>query len=181
MVERRGGRRWLIGAAVALALVVAAAVVVGFLVPPAASTAELPRSITVNGVVHERVHLITMKTTPRRDSVAVQIPMTSARILVRAKCRMAVLHTPRAKSGLGLEWKWTKTGGSSSDIPAASGENEYIACAPGWSEIQERHVDPAWLLRSGDQLLMRWYEVPTLADTPTDAPASWALAVYIPR
>ena len=39
-------------------------------------------------------------------------------------------------------------------------------------------IEPTWLPRKDDQLQLTWYELYTIADTPSNSPASWALAVY---
>jgi hypothetical protein len=178
-IRRSGARRWLIGVAVALAIAAAACLVIGFMIPPAASTDQLPQSITVDDVVYERVHLVTMKTT-RRETAAVQVPATSQPIVVRASCRLAVLHSSRALSALMLELRWMRTGGNDDTLPDTRGA-EYLACPPSPGQDLVRTIDPVWLPRDGDRLQMKWDELPTYADAPSDSPASWALAVYVGR
>lgn len=178
-IRQGSSRRWLIGVAVVVAVVVATCLVIGFTVPSAANTDELPQSITVNGAAYDRVHLVTLKTT-LRESVAVQVPATSRPIVVRASCQLAVLHTRRARSALTLEMWWTRTGGDAADIPDTQGA-EYLVCPRGRGPELVQTIDPAWLPRDGDQLRLHWQQLDTLADTPSDSPASWALAVYTAR
>jgi len=175
-IKRGGSRRRLIGMAVALPIALVACLVIGFRIPPAASTDELPQSFTADGVVHDRLHLITLKTN-RRDAVAVRVPVTSRPIVVWASCRLALLHGSSATSVLGLEMAWTRTGG---DTPDTHG-NDYLVCSAGRTSRLVQTLDPAWLPRTGDDLSLTWSEWPTLADAPSDSPASWALAVYVAR
>ena len=163
--------------AAVVALVVAACLTVGFLVPPAATTDSLPASITVDGVVHERVHLLTLRTTPRREIVTVRVPVTVRSIVVRSSCRLAVLHRGRAKSAFSLETPWQATGGSQDTIPDTKGA-EYFSCGDGRDARTERTIDLGWLPIEDGQLRLTWSELPTLADAPSTAPASWAIAVY---
>jgi hypothetical protein len=179
LIRRSGARRWLIGVAVALTIVVTACLVIGFTIPPAARTDELPQSIAVDGVAHERVHLVTLKTA-HQDSTAVQVPMTSQPIVVRASCRLALLHTSRARSAIMLELVWMRTGGDVASIPDTKG-TEILVCPPDRGPELVQTIDPAWLPRDGQRLQLRWHELPTLADTPSDSPTSWALAVYVAR
>lgn len=178
LIRRHGARRWLIRAAVALTIVAAACLVIGFMIPPPANAARLPQSINLDDVVYERVHLITLKATPRRETVAVQVPATSRPIVVRASCRLAVLHTGSALSALMLELRWMRTGGDLNTIPDTQGA-EYLACPPRPGQDLVQTIDPAWLPGNGDQLQLKWWELPTYADAPSDSPASWALAVYV--
>jgi hypothetical protein len=179
LIRRSGARRWLIAVAVALTIVVTACLVIGFTIPPAARTDELPQSIAVDGVAHERVHLVTLKTA-RQDSTAVLLPMTSQPIVVRASCRLALLHTSRARSAIMLELAWMRTGGDAGSIPDTQG-TEILVCPPDRGMELVQTIEPAWLPRNGQQLELRWHELPTLADTPSDSPTSWALAVYVAR
>ena len=173
-------RRWVIAVAAGVAIVVTACLGIGFLIPPGASTDGLPRLITMDGVVHERVHLITLKTTPQREIVAVQVRLTSQPIVVRASCRLAVLHTSSAMAAFMLDMWWTRTGGDANTIPDTHGA-EYLVCHPGRGQQRVQTIDPAWLPRTEDRLQLTWYEQDTVADTPSDSAASWALAVYIAR
>ena len=148
------------------------------MIPPAASIDELPQSITVDGVAYERVHLITLTTTPRRETVNVQVPKTSRSIVVRASCRLAVLHTSSAMSAFMLEMWWMRAGGDGAALPNTDG-NEFLTCHPGWrNERLVQTIDPTWLPRNDVQLQLTWYELDTIADTPSNSPAFWALAVY---
>lgn len=176
LIKRHGARRPLIGVAVALLIALTACLVLGFRVPPAANADELPQSITVDGVDYQRVHLVTLKTT-YQDSAAVQVPITSRPILVRTSCRLAVLRSGRALSALGLEMVWMRTGG---DVPDTQG-NDYLACGGDGRSRLVQTLDPAWLPQKGNQLRLAWSEMSTVADTPSDSPASWALAVYLAR
>ncbi|MEV6691285.1 hypothetical protein AB0M35_07430 [Micromonospora sp. NPDC051196] len=179
MVTGQGRRlRWLAGVAV-VAVVVAACLVIGFTVPPTANTRELPQSITVNGVGYDRVHLVMLKTTSQ-NSVAVQVPATSRPIVVRASCRLPVLHTNSARSALKLGMSWTHTGGSAADIPDTQGA-QFLVCPHRHGPELTQTIDPAWLPRDGDQLRLEWQQLDTLADAPSDSPTSWALAVYTAR
>jgi hypothetical protein len=171
-------RRWVMAVAAGAAIATTACLGIGFMIPPGASTDGLPQSITVDGVVHERVHLVILKTTSWRETVAVRVRMTSRPIVVRASCRLAVLHTGRAMAALMLEMWWTRTGGEADTIPDTHGA-EYLVCHPGRGQELVQTIDPAWLPRTEDQLQLKWYELDTVADTPSDSPASWALAVYI--
>jgi hypothetical protein len=179
-IRRRGARRWLIGVAAALTIVAATCLVIGFMIPPAASTDELPQSITVGDVVYERVHLITLTTKPRRETVAAQVPATSRPIVVRASCRLAVLHSGSALSALMLELRSMRIGGDQNIVPDTQGA-EYLACPPRPGQHLMQTIDPAWLPRNEDQLQLKWFELPTYADAPSDSAASWALAVYVAR
>jgi hypothetical protein len=132
----------------------------------------------VDGVAYERAHLITLTTTPRRETVNVQVPATSRSIVVRASCRLAVLHTSSAMSAFMLEMWWMRTGGNGAALPNTEGA-EYVDCHPGWPNEQlVQTIDPTWLPRNDVHLQLTWYELSTIADTPSDSPASWALAVY---
>src|SRR5262245_37884709 len=176
MIRRGSRRRWLVGAAV-VAIVVAACLVIGFTIPPAADTRELPQSVTVNGADYDRVHLVTLNTRSQ-DSVAVHVPATSRAIVMRASCSLAVLHTSSARSALSLEMSWTRTGGNVADVPDTRGA-ELLVCPRG-HDSDTQTIDPAWLPRDGDQLRLHWQQLDTLADTPT-SPAAWAVAVYTAR
>lgn len=177
------GRRWLMAVPAVVAIVVTACLGIAFMVPPTANTKELPQSIAVDGVAYERVHLVTLKTTPRRETVAVQVPATSRPIVVRASCRLAVLHTSGAMSVFMLETSWMRAGGNGADLPDTHAA-EYLVCHPGRDHRDQKlaqSIDPAWLRGRADQLQLTWYEQDSAADTPSDSPASWALAVYIAR
>jgi hypothetical protein len=171
-IKRRGARRSLIGVAVALSILAATCLVLGVMIPPAASTDQLPQSISVDGVGYQRVHLITFRTTPGPGTVAIQLPTTSRPTVVRASCRLAVLHTSSALSALRLELRDENT------IPDTHGA-EYLVCPPRPGQDLAQTIDAAWLPRNGDQLQLKWWELPTYADAPSDSPASWALAVYV--
>ncbi|GID95761.1 hypothetical protein Adi01nite_51730 [Amorphoplanes digitatis] len=167
-------KRWLLGAA----LVSAVLVVAGFQISPPAPGDELPRTITVEGVVHERAHLVTFRSYPGEKRVSVSVPATSRPILVRAACRLAFLHRRRALSALSVQVWWMRDGGNVADLPDTGG-NEYLWCDPG-SDNQRlaQTIDPSWLPGEDGRRHLIWHEMPTVADTPSDAPASWALAVY---
>ncbi|GHJ53084.1 hypothetical protein Nm8I071_23910 [Nonomuraea sp. TT08I-71] len=175
-IRRDGRRRWLVGAAVVA--VVVAWLVIGFTVPPAADTGKLPQSITVSGAAYDRVHLVMLKTTSQ-DSVVVQMLATSQPIVVRASCRLAVLHTSMASSALGLEMQWHRTGANSLDVPDTQGE-EFLHCRDQYADLSQS-IDAAWLPRDGDQLRLHWKQMDALADTPSVSPASWAVAIYTAR
>jgi hypothetical protein len=104
--------RWLIPVGVLLLVGAAAGINIALIIPPPASTANLPASVTVDGVVLERVRLFTLRTTPGRETVEAQLPVTSRPILVRASCRLALLHTSRAASAFMVEMWWTREGGN---------------------------------------------------------------------
>jgi hypothetical protein len=164
--------------AAVVAILAAVCLGAGFMIPPAASTDQLPQWITVDGVVHERVHLVTLTTTPRREIVTVLLPVNSRSIVVRASCRLGVLHTNSGMSALMVETYWMRTGGSAADLPNTDG-NEDLMCHPGWGNNRlVQTIDPTWLPRKDNQLRLTWYELDTSADTPSNSPASWALAVY---
>jgi hypothetical protein len=169
---KRGGARSLIGVAVAVGVVAATCLVLGVMVPPAASTDQLPQSISVDGVRYQRAHLITFRTTRGPGTVAVQLPATSRPTVVRASCRLAVLHASSALSALRLELLDENT------VPDTHGA-EYLACPPRPGQDLAQTIDAAWLPRNGDHLQLKWWELPTYADGPSDSPASWALAVYV--
>ena len=180
MIKGWSRRRRLVAAA--LVLVLAAAVVVGFRFAPAVDTGELPESITIGGIAYERVDLVTFRTYPGSKRVALVAPETVGSIVVRAACRFAVFHTGDAQSALGIETWWTLTGGNDADLPDTDG-NEYLLCTatrqdPRWLT---RTIDPDWLPRKDGRRQLIWHEWPTLADAPSDARASWALAVYTAR
>jgi hypothetical protein len=178
MIRRLGARRRRLAVVAVVAILAAACLGAGFMVPPAADTDQLPRSITVDGVVHERVRLITLRTIRRREIVTVLLPATSRFIVVRASCRLAVLHTAGTMSAFMVEMYWTRTGGDEAELPDTEG-NEFLLCHPGRPNDQlVQTIEPSWLPRQGDQLRLSWYELDTIADTPSDSPASWALAVY---
>ena len=159
------------------ALAVTACVVAGFRISPAARTADLPQSITVDGIDYERAHLLAFKTYPGRKMASLLVPTTSRPIVVRAACRLAILHTSDAMSALMVETWWTRTGGNGANLPNTEG-NEYLTCHPGWGNHRlAQTIDPSWL-PGKDQRQLNWYELSTSADSPSDAPASWALAVY---
>ncbi|MEU6023490.1 hypothetical protein ACGFIK_10480 [Micromonospora sp. NPDC048871] len=179
MVIGQGNRpRWLIGvAAVAVVSVaLAAGLIIGFTLPPTANTSDLPQSITVNGATYDRVHLVTLRTT-FQDSVDVQVPATSQPIVVRASCRLAVLHTSSANSALELDLSWTRTGGNAADTPETQ-DAQFLLCPHRHGQDLTRTIDPAWLPRTGNQLRLAWRQLDTFADIPSASPASWALAVY---
>ena len=75
------------------------------MVAPAASTKELTGSVTVQGVTYQRVDLATLRTTPRRELLVVEVPATTRSIVVRASCRLAVLHNDHGKSAFELEMR----------------------------------------------------------------------------
>jgi hypothetical protein len=178
MIRRLSRRRWLLAVAAVVAILAAACLGVGFMIPPAANTDQLPQSITVDGVVHERVRLVTLTTTPRREIMTVLLPTTSRSIVVRASCRLAVLHTGSTMAALMVETYWMRTGGNAADLPNTEG-NENLRCHPGWGNNRlVQTIDPTWLPREDDHLRLTWYEQDTSADTPSNSPASWALAVY---
>ena len=147
------------------------AVVGGFPLAPAASTDELPQSITADGIAHERVHLVTFKSYPGRRRVAVLVPATSRPVIVRAACRLAVLHTGDTQSALMVETWWTATGGNAADLPDTEG-NEYLSCYPG-SRGQHwltQTVDPSWLPGEDGRRQLIWHELSTLADARRTRP-----------
>ncbi|GIF77054.1 hypothetical protein [Asanoa siamensis] len=159
-------------------IVATASVAAGFLTSPAASTNELPQSITVDGADYERIHLLTFTTYPGRKSVSVLMPATSRPIMVRAACRLPILHTGSAMSALMVETWWMDAGGSEADLPDTEG-NDHLMCHPNWGNHRlTQTIDPSWLPRKDGQRQLIWHELDTSADTPSDAPASWALAVY---
>jgi hypothetical protein len=174
------GGRWRIEVAWTLSIVAAACGVIGFMIPPATSTDDLPQSMSIDGSGYERVHLVTLKTTPRRETVVVQVPATARPIVVRASCRLAILHTRSALSALMLELRWMRTGGNDNAIPDTEGA-EYLACPPRPAQDLAQTIDPAWLPRIENQLQLRWWELPSYADAPSDSAASWALAIYVAR
>jgi hypothetical protein len=57
----------------------------------------------------------------------------------------------------------------------------FLDCPPRPGQDLLQTIDPAWLPRQGDQLQLKWWELPTSADVPSDSPASWALAVNVVR
>ena len=70
------------------------------------------------------------------------------------------------------------TGGNAADLPDTEG-NEYLTCHPGSGNHRlAQTIDPSWLPGKDDRRQLIWHELPTIADTPSDAPVSWALAVY---
>lgn len=169
-------RRWLIVGAALVAVVVVVCVVIGFTVPPAANTGGLPRSITVDGVAYDQVDLVRLRT-PRQGSVTVQVPVTSRPVVVRASCRLAVLRASRARSALRLGMWWMRSGGSVADIPDTQGA-EMLVCRGSEGPDLMQSIDPAWLPRVGDRLQLRWQQLDSVADTPSNSAASWALGVY---
>ncbi|MET0419654.1 MAG: hypothetical protein ABW022_26865 [Actinoplanes sp.] len=175
MVKRHGRRIW---ALMVAALLLIVGVVAGFWFAPAADAEELPQSLTLDGVVHQRAHLVNFNTYRGEKMTSVLLPVTSRPIVVRASCRLAILHTSSAMSALRTENWWMRTGGDAADLPDTAG-NEYLTCAPGrGNDRLTQIIDPSWLPGQGDQRLLTWHEMPTSGDTPSDAPASWALAVY---
>jgi hypothetical protein len=134
----------------------------------------------VDGVVHERDRLFTLRTTPGREIVEARLPVTSRPILVRASCRLALLHTSRAASAFSLETWWMREGGNAADLPDTGGE-DFLFCRPGPLQRLTETIDPAWLPYTDDTLRLTWLEQDTVADTPSNSPASWALAVYVAR
>jgi hypothetical protein len=175
MAGQGGKRRWLIGVAAALLIAITGGLVVGFKIPPAASTDEMPRSVTAGGVVYGRVALVTLNTTVH-DSVTVHVPPTTRPIVVIASCRLAFLHTSRALSALTLDLTPAMLAGG--DVPDTQGVTMF-ACPYGEAKPMHK-IDSAWLPRDGDQLRLRWRQMDSYADTPSDSPASWAFAVYVP-
>jgi hypothetical protein len=90
------------------------------------------------------------------------------------------VHRDRASSAFSLETQWQATGGSQDTIPDTEGA-EYFSCGGGRDKQTERTIDLGWLPLDDGQLRLTWSELPTLADAPSTAPASWAFAVYTAR
>ena len=176
-------RRRLLAAGIAVVAVTAGvAAAIGSAFVPAADTGELSQSVTVGGIAYERWDLVTLKTYPGLQRVALVLPETSRPVIVRAACRFAALHTGDTRSVLGIETRWTSTGGSDEELPDTGG-NEFMLCEPGRQGPRwlTQTIEPGWLPHTGARRQLIWHEWPTLADAPSDSPASWALAVYTAR
>jgi hypothetical protein len=180
IIRWAGKRRGLIAAA-ALAVALAACITIGFKIPPAAKTDDLPQSITVDGVVYQRIHLVTFRTAQRGSSTVMQVPVTSRPIEVRASCRVTVLHGVGTPNGLDLNTVWSRPGGiPEGDVPDMK-SNGYLFCSDERNVRLVDTIDPAWLPRKGDQLQISYGVQDAFSTGTADVPVSWALAVYVAR
>jgi hypothetical protein len=179
-IIRWGGKRRGLIAAAALTVALAACITIGFKIPPAAKTDDLPRSITVDGVAYQRIHLVTFRTAQSGSSTVMRVPATSRPIEVRASCRLTVLHG-FGGSSLDLDTVSSRPSGLfDEDAPDTKG-NGYFFCSDDRNDRLADTIDPTWLPRKGDQLQISYGVTDLFGDLPADVPASWALAVYVAR